>query len=474
MSTSTARVSPDELRKLFLFEALPESKLEWLSERGERRTYEAGSVVYREGEPASCFYSMLEGRIRLLRTVNGEDVLINETDHVGTYAGAMKSFIPGAEEAYFNSLVTVEASSFYQLDASLFSEFMHVHMPMAVHLLEGLYVGVRNSESVVRQREHLAKLGTLSASLAHELNNPAAAAGRATAQLRERVDGLRRGLAILAGPQVDPGALQRVFAAQESAVRLAKEAPPLSPLQRADLEDELGERIEDAGVDGAYDLAAVFVGAGLGTEWLEDALDGMTGKLAQKCLRWVADALETEALMDEIGRSTSAISELVAAVKQYSYMDSSAVQDVDVHAGLESTVIMLGHKLRAVEVLRDYADGLPHIPAYGAELNQVWTNLIDNAAQAMNGHGTLTLHTELDGDVVHVDVADTGPGIPEQVQPRVFDAFFTTKPQGQGSGLGLDNARRIVERRHNGSIGFTTGDSGTTFRVTLPVAQRLS
>nr|WP_231126206.1 ATP-binding protein [Motilibacter aurantiacus] len=448
--------------------------MEWLSEHGERRTYEAGAVVYREGEPASCFYTMLEGRVRLLRTVNGEDILINETDHVGTYAGAMKSFIPGSDETYSNGLVTVEPSSFFQLAAPLFSEFMHVHMPMAVHLLEGLYVGIRNAESVVRQREHLAKLGTLSASLAHELNNPAAAAGRATAQLRERVAGLRKGLALLASPGVDPAALQRVLLAQEAAVRLAREAGPLSPLERADLEDELGDRIEAAGVEGAYDLAAVFVGAGLGPEWLDEALDGLTGKLAQKCLRWVADALETEALMDEIAQSTNAISELVAAVKQYSYMDSSSVQEVDVTAGLESTLVILGHKLQAVDVVREYAAGLPRIPAYGAELNQVWTNLIDNAAQAMNGHGVLTLRVLHEGNDVRVEVADTGPGIPETVQPRVFEAFFTTKPQGQGSGLGLDNARRIVERRHNGSISFTTSDRGTTFRVTLPVTQRLS
>jgi signal transduction histidine kinase len=342
-----------------------------------------------------------------------------------------------------------------------------------VHLLEGLYVGIRNSESVVRQREHLAKLGTLSASLAHELNNPAAAAGRATEQLRERVDGLRRGLTILSTPGFDPGALQRVLQAQESAVRMAKDPKRMSPMDRADAEDELGDRIEAAGVEGAYDLAAVFVGAGLGMDWLDEALDGMTGKLAQKAMRWVADALETEALMDEIAQSTNAISELVAAVKQYTYMDSSAVQDVDITAGLESTLVMLGHKLQAVDVQREYAADVPRVPAYGAELNQVWTNLIDNAQQAMDGHGTLTLRTLLDGDSVHVEVADSGPGIPENVQPRVFEAFFTTKAQGQGSGLGLDNSRRIVEKRHHGTIGFTTGPAGTTFRVTLPVTQTL-
>ncbi len=221
---------------------------------------------------------------------------------------------------------------------------------------------------------------------------------------------------------------------------------------------------------GAYDLSEVLVTAGLDEQWLEELL-AVSSQPPDSALRWIAYTLDTEALMDEIEDASTRISTLVAAVKQYSHMDAATHSDVDVHPGLDSTVVMLGHDLAGVRVLREYDRDLPPVPAYGAELNQVWTNLIDNAADAMGGSGTLGLRTRRDGPWLLVEVSDDGPGIAPDVQARIFDAFFTTKPAGQGSGLGLDNARRIVVQRHAGSIAVDSSPAGTTFSVRLPLTR---
>jgi signal transduction histidine kinase len=353
---------------------------------------------------------------------------------------------------------------------------MRTWFPMAVHLLDGLFLGVRNAEATVRQREHLAQLGTLSANLAHELNNPAAAASRAAGQLRERVAAMRHKLAAIADGTVTPAAMAKLVACQEAAVELSAKnrGVPRTAVQEADLEDALVDRLDELGVPGGYDLAPVFVSAGLDVAWLDSVVGTVGSHPLDGGLRWLAYTLETESLMDEIEDSTTRIGTLVTAVKQYSSIDSASVQEVDVHPGLDSTVVMLGHKLQGVQVVREYDRSLPRVPAYPAELNQVWTNLIDNAADAMDGHGRLLLRTRRDGDELVVEVADDGPGIPEAVQPRVYEAFFTTKAAGQGSGLGLDNAQRIVRKRHHGTLTFTTGPDGTVFRVGLPIVQRLA
>lgn len=464
----------DELRTLFLFEHLTEEQLNWLADRGEVRAFGTDAVVYREGEPAEALWVLLEGGLRLSRLLSGEDVVVNETSARGAYAGATRAYVDEPDSTYATSVTTTAPSAFFCLPAADFATFMREWFPLAVHLLDGLWIGVRTSEATLRQHEHLARLGTLSANLAHELNNPAAAAVRATGQLRERVAGMRHKLGMIASGPVDRTAIAALVAAQERSVELAaKSRRRLTAVEEADLEDELTDRMEELGVAGALDLAPVFVAAGLGVDWLDDVAGDLRGPALDGPLRWMAYTVETENLMDEIEEATGRISGLVAAVKQYSYMDSAARQDVDLHTGLDSTVVMLGHKLAGVEVVRDYDTSLPRVPAYGAELNQVWTNLIDNAADAMEGTGRLVLRTSRDGeDAVVVEVQDAGPGIPQEVQPHVLEAFFTTKAPGRGTGLGLDGARRIVEQRHRGALSFTTGPDGTTFRVRLPVVDR--
>ena len=467
------RVEPDELQTLFLFEGLPAEQLAWLADRGGRRTYPSGAVLFAEGGTEGELFVLLEGGLRLTRRLGAEDVVIVESHSRGAYAGAVRAYVEGGAP-YTNSGVTTATSSFFVLPGEAFATFMRTWFPLAVHLLDGLFLGVRNTEATVRQREHLARLGTLSANLAHELNNPASAAVRAAGQLRGRVAGMRHKLGMIAEGKVSPEVIARLIACQEVAVeRAAKNrAEHRTPVQEADLEDALVDRLDELGVAGAYDLAPVYVGSGLDVAWLDEFVTSVGVDPLDGALRWLAYTLETEQLMDEVEDAAHRISTLVAAVKQYSWMDSASVQEVDVHAGLDSTVIMLGHKLQGVRIVREYDRELPEVPAHPAELNQVWTNLLDNAADAMGGHGTLVLRTSRDGDDLLVQVQDDGPGIPEAVQPKVFEAFFTTKGPGEGSGLGLDGARRIVVERHGGRLSFTTGAQGTTFEVRLPLAAR--
>ena len=468
MSTGT-RVEVDELRTLFLFEALSDEHLAWIADHCEVRAFDAGAVVFREGEPADALWVLIDGRLRMSRRASREEVTLNETSHRGAYAGAVRAFADSAGDSYQSSLVATLPSRFLRMPAADFATLMREWFPMAVHLLDGLYLGIRNSEATVRQREHLAQLGHLAANLAHELNNPAAATVRAASQLRARVAGMRHKLGMIAEADIDRALLGRLVRLQEAAVeRAAKRRAPLSPVEESDLEDALADRIDELSVSGGYELAPIFAAAGLDVGWL-DEVAAETGEALEGALRWLAYTLETEALMDEIEDASTRISTLVAAVKQYSHLDQAAHQEVDLHPGLDSTLVMLGSKLVGIQVRRDYDLTLPPVPAYASELNQVWTNLIDNAADAMAGHGELRLRTTRDGDFAVVEVTDQGPGIPEQIRSRVFEPFVTTKPAGDGSGLGLDNARRIVERRHRGSLSFTTGPEGTTFTVRLPL-----
>jgi signal transduction histidine kinase len=465
----------DELRATFLFERLTDEQLTWIAERGEVTVYDAGARVYDEGEPATCFYVLLEGGVRLTRRVGREEVETGRTEQPGVYAGATRAFVPASEaQTYQNTLETTRPSRFFKLPAEAFAELMATWFPMAVHLLEGLYLGIRTAEATVRQREKLAALGALSAGLAHELNNPASAGTRAASQLRERVAGMRHKLGLLAEGRLDPTRLRRLVALQEEAIEAAAKAPALGALEEADREDAIAEWLDEHDIAGSWELAPVFVAAGLDTAFLDRVAEESPQRTCEGALRWLAYALETEALMHEVEDATSRISTLVSAVKEYSYMDRAPHQDVDVHQGLDSTLVMLGHKLADVQVVKDYDRSLPPVPAYGGELNQVWTNLIDNAVDAMkagarNGAGTLTLRTSRDAASVLVEVADDGPGIPDELAERIFQPFFTTKRLGEGSGLGLDVCKRIVETRHGGTLTVTSRPGDTVFHVRLPL-----
>jgi len=283
---------------------------------------------------------------------------------------------------------------------------------------------------------------------------------------------MRNKLGLIAAGDFDRAAIVRLVDVQQRAVaRAAKKRDPLGPVERADAEDALVDCLEGFRVQRADDLAEVLVSGGFDSAWVDEVAEALGTETLDSALHWIGYTLETEALMDEIEDASGRISTMVGAVKQYSHMDSATHADVDLHPGLESTVVMLGHKLAGVRVVREFDLTMPPVPAYAAELNQVWTNLIDNAADAMGGEGVLTLRTRRDGDFAVVEVSDDGPGIPEEIRGRIFDAFFTTKPAGSGSGLGLDNARRIVVQRHGGDLDVTTSADGTTFSARLPLTR---
>jgi len=463
--------SADELRSLFLFEKLTGDQLEWLCRRGRVELFEPGPV-YTEGERATCFYVLLEGTLVLSRRVGVDDIEVNRSSDPGVYSGAFMAYInERVPQVYNTSLRVTVPSRFFVLDAEVFAELMREWFPMSVHLLEGLFFGTQLTQRAVGQRERLLALGSLSAGLTHELNNPAAAAVRATSALRERVTGMRRKLAALAGGHIRPADLEPLIQCQERAVELVAKATPLSPIEAADQEDAIADWLDGHGIEGGWEIAPTFVQAGLDTAWLDQVAATVDEAALEGAMRWLNYTVETELLMNEIEESTSRISALVGAAKQYSQLDRAPYQVADVHELLDSTLLMLSSKIGSgITVVKDYDRSLPPVPAYPGELNQVWTNLIDNAVFAMNGKGTLTIRTALDRDQLLVEFADTGPGVPPEIKERIFEPFFTTKPVGEGTGLGLDISWRIVVNKHHGDLRVESAPGDTRFRVWLPLA----
>ncbi len=463
--------SVDELRTLFLFEKLSDDQLQWLCERGHVELIEPGTV-YAEGSPATCFYVLLDGTVVLSRRVGADDIEVGRTSTRGVYTGAFMAYLgDSVPQVYNNSVRVTEPTRFFVLDASVFAELMHDWFPMAVHLLEGLFFGNKNAQQAIGQRERLLALGSLSAGLTHELNNPAAAAVRATATLRERVAGMRHKLGMIAGGKWDRTMLQTLIRLQEEAAERVPKAAALSPLEASDQEDAITDWLDSHEVRDGWDMAPTFVAAGLDVAWLDRVEATVDPGCLEAALRWLNYTVDTELLMNEIEDSTTRISTLVGAAKQYSQLDRAPYQVVDVHELLDSTLMMLSGKIPpGIKVVKEYDRSLPQIPAYAAELNQVWTNLIDNAVSAMNGTGTLTVRTgKVREDEVFVEFGDTGPGVPPEIKDRIFEPFFTTKPVGEGTGLGLDISWRIVVKKHHGDLSLESSPGDTRFRVRLPV-----
>lgn len=471
MSGAQSSCSPAELKTLFLFEKLSDDQLEELCRQGHVEIIEPGPV-FAEGEPATCFYVLIEGSLVLSKLSGGEDLVISRTSQRGVYAGAWQAYLrERVPQVYPSSLRVTEPSRFFVLDADCFAEIVAEWFPMALHLLEGLFIGARNTKQIVDQRERLLALGSLSAGLTHELNNPAAAAVRATSALRDRVAHMRQKLKMIANGSLDRTALTSLVELQEEAVELVAKAPKLTPLEASDREDELGDWFDDHDISGGWDLAPTFVQAGLDVGWLEKVAATVDeSKTLEGAIRWLNYTVETELLMNEIADSTTRVSTLVGAAKQYSQMDRAPYQTVDIRELLDSTLVMLARKIGDdITVVKEYDPAVPPIPAYAAELNQVWTNLIDNAVQAMDGVGTLTVRTVLDHEQVQIEICDTGPGVPDAIKSRIFEPFFTTKPVGEGTGLGLDISWRIVVKKHQGDLNVDSEPGNTRFIVRLPV-----
>jgi len=455
----------EDLRPLAIFEGLTDDQLDELLEAGAEVRIEPGVELFREGEHADHWWVLVDGAIHLVRHVGREETVVGSIDVPGRWAGGFRAW--DEHGVYLATGRGRTAGRVLRVPAQALREWSFAWFPFAAHLIEGLYGTARSIESTVRQREALVTLGTLAAGLAHEINNPAAAASRAVAGLEDSVGTLLSCLGKLAHNEISA----RQFTALDELRReIEPGSGPRDPLAAADLEDTLAAWLADRGVAAAGTLAPTLADAGADLDWCERAEAALEGSALGPGLEWVASTLAASTLLAEVRESTRRVSDLVAAVRSYSQMDRASMQLVDVTDGLESTLVMLGHKLRdGITVVRDYGSGVPRVAAYAGELNQVWTNLIDNAVDAMGGAGTLQLTTRGEDGSVVVEVADTGPGMPPEVAARAFEAFYTTKDVGQGTGLGLDIARRIIEERHGGTISIDSGLGRTVLRVRLPL-----
>ncbi|MDX6325677.1 MAG: hypothetical protein QOK15_2031 [Nocardioidaceae bacterium] len=454
----------DELRSLALLDGLSDDRLDQLHGAGEEVAFSAGDELFRELRPADHWWLLLEGSITLLRHVGNEEAELGVMSSPGQWAGGFQAW--DSHGVYLATGRALTSGRVLRIPAKELRRCADAWFPFGVHLISGVFQTARNIESMARQREALVALGTLAAGLAHEINNPASAATRAVDALESVTDSLLGSLTRLAEESISA---EQFVALDRLRREIEGPAEPMDALEVADREELLTDWLEGHGVASAWLVAPPLAAAGVRPDWCERVVGLLGAESLEAGISWVAEVLTTTTLLTEVKEATRRISDLVAAVRSYSQLDRATMQPTNVAEGLETTLVMLNHKLKGgIEVVRDYGADVPVVEASAGELNQVWTNLIDNAVDAMGGVGTLRIVTRASGNDVVVEIADTGPGMPPDVQSHVFEPFFTTKEVGKGTGLGLDISRRIVVERHGGDIGVESGPQGTVMRVQIP------
>ncbi|HSR82568.1 MAG TPA: ATP-binding protein [Streptosporangiaceae bacterium] len=457
----------EDLRAFSLFDGLTGEQLAELIDGATEVSVEPGVELFREGEYADFWWVLVDGSIELTRHIGQERTLVGRM-MPGLWAGGFRAW--DEHGVYLATGVGAAAGRTLRVPAALLADRFNAWFPFARHLIEGLYGTARTIESMARQRQSLVTLGRLAAGLAHEINNPAAAAIRAVDDLDGVSQTLVSSLARLAHNEISAG---QFSALDELRSELDPHAADDDPLVLSDREEELSSWLTRRGIQREWLIAPSLAAAGADLAWCERAAAVLPGPPLEPGLDWVASTVSAATLLADLKQSTRRISELVTAVKSYSQMDRASMQRIDVTTGIESTLTMLAHKLRdGVTVVREYGADVPEVEAYAGELNQVWTNLIDNAIDAMDGAGTLKIITRAEDGGVQIEIADTGPGMSPEVAARAFEAFYTTKDVGNGTGLGLDIARRIVEERHGGTITIDSQPGDTVLRVRIPARPR--
>jgi signal transduction histidine kinase len=463
--------SVEQLRTVDLFDGLSDAELEPWAQAAQVRDLAPGTPVSEQGKPSPAFHLVLSGSLETFAIdPDGRAERVGE-QLAPTWVGAIAVLTGGVSGVRMVAssdvtLAAIEPEAFIQLalaQRAVFDRVMAQVRPV-----------VSRINAVEADRERLAGLGTMAAGLAHELNNPASAARRAASDLAEALAVLASTIGHFVEFGVEREQASDLVELQRQALSQCSARSAVDALDAADAEDELRDAIEALGVGEAWKLSEPLSMAGVDQAWLQ-RVSGLAGAATPAALQWVAASLTAQKLAAELSESTGRMSALVGAVKSYAYMDRGELVETDIHEGLETTLTVLGHKLKhtQIEVLREYDLTLPKLTVNGGELNQVWTNLLDNAIQALGERGTITIVTSREGECVRVDIADDGPGIDPQVRERIFDPFFTTKDVGQGTGLGLDTARRIVRERNRGSIDVDSRPGRTVFHVRLPLHSAL-
>jgi signal transduction histidine kinase len=455
--------TPSELLKSPSFADLPDDQIAWFLSQAVELSLHTGDIYAKQGDPAEFMFVILEGEFQWRGDFNGETFIIQSK--VGDVTGAL----PFSRMTQFK--VTARAMTdgrVLRFPASKFPELIQKMPELAKRLVGLMSDRIREATRMEQQRDRLAALGKLSAGLAHELNNPASAAKRAAAQLRDILKRIRDASHDLGRRDLSPAQKSEIEKLEASFTQ--NNEPPPDALTISDLEDEIDSLLRSHGQNDLWQLAAELAQKGIKPLALASLFDNLDSGTARAALVRIAASVEIANLLNEIESSTSRISDLVLAIKEYTYMDQSPVQNVDVVKSLETTLTILNHKLkRGVTVQRDYQPVPFLVDSFGSELNQVWTNLIDNAIDAMNGKGELRVRTYREDGCVVIEIGDNGPGISAEIESHIFEPFFTTKGVGEGTGLGLDTVQRIV-RKHKGNIQVQSKPGDTRFQVWLPLA----
>jgi signal transduction histidine kinase len=456
-------VEKSELLRIPVFADLPDDQLDWFISQSQELHLKAGEGYARQGDPANAMFVLLEGQLQGRGEIGGETIIFTISQ------GNVTGVLPFSRMKQFTVSGRAEADSrILRFPASLFPELIR-KMPELTQRLVGLMADrIRETTRMEQQRDRLASLGKLSAGLAHELNNPASAAKRAAVQLRDMLIRIRDASHELGRHNLTSAERAEIEKLEASFVQQNQHPP--DALTTSDLEEQIDSLLRSHGQSDLWQLAADLARKCVQPAALESLFAALDPDTARAALVRIAASVEIANLLNEIESSTSRISELVLAIKEYTYMDQAPVQNVDIVKSLETTLTILNYKLkRGVVVQRDYQKIPFLVNSFGSELNQVWTNIIDNAIDAMSGKGELRVRTYRDDGCVVVEIGDNGPGISPQVQPHIFEPFFTTKGVGEGTGLGLDTVQRIV-KKHRGNIQVDSRPGNTRFQVFLPLA----